>query len=348
VTGERPRYLKIWVVAGVVVVLAFGFWVAVFGLASPRKPVATGNGAPPSAACTVHADVGQLPLVEPGDVVCLSGTLDSRLVISTGGTPVRPITYSGDGVTTVRGIDVTASNVVVQGFTAAEAHSMGAKLQGNNIVFQNNTITHPVNAGDDTDGIRFFGDHIKMLHNWISDVSDGSHCSKDGCGDGPHPDCFQTFYSSEYPTSSDITIDGNHCEKVAAQCLIAEGPNLPEQGIHGPGESANWTVSNNYCEDDAAQAMMIRDIKNVSIINNDFEGKNNKAIALADASTGAHVDGNKLGKHVPKLITFDDNTVSTGYVGPKPDTSGDSDSGSNSDSDSSDSSDSDSGGDSDH
>jgi hypothetical protein len=55
-----------------------------------------------------------------------------------------------------------------------------------------------------------------------------------------------------------------------------------------------------------------------------------------------------LGKHVPKLITFDDNTVSTGYVGPKPDTSGDSDSGSNSDSDSSDSSDSDSGGDSDH
>jgi hypothetical protein len=314
-----------WMAAAVVAVLALGWWVAVYGVSSPAKPVATGpatgNGTPPPAHCTVNADVDSVPSPTPGDVVCLSGTLNDRLTLTTGGTPDKPIVYSGDGKATVQGIDVTASNVVVQGFTSAEAHSMGAKLLGNNIVFQNNTITHPVNAGDDTDGVRFFGDHIKLLHNWISDVSDGSECTKDGCGDGPHPDCIQTFYSQEYPTSSDVLIDGNHCEKVAAQCVIAEGPNLPEDGIQGPDESANWTISNNYCDDGAAQAMMIRDVKNVSIVDNDFEGTNNKAIALADASTGARVDGNKVNPRIHKLITFDDALEATGYSGPQPDAS---------------------------
>jgi hypothetical protein len=316
-----------WLPAAVVVVLALGCWAVAVGFPSPPKPLPTGpaagTGPPSRAGCTVTADVSSLPAAKPGDVVCLSGNLDSRLVINTGGTPDRPITYSADGNTTVSGIDVLTSNVVVQGFTSTHAHSMGAKLQGNNIVFQNNEIKHPVNAGDDTDGIRFYGDHIKMLHNQISDVYDGSHCSKSGCGQGPHPDCFQTFYSHEYPTSSDITIDHNRCENVAAQCVIAEGPNLPEDGIHGPGQSANWTISNNYCDDGAAQAMMIRNIQNVTITNNDFEGDNDKAIALADGSTGAHVDGNKLSSHISKLITFDDGNEAAGYRGPRPDTSGD-------------------------
>ena len=76
---------------------------------------------------------------------------------------------------------------------------MGARLQGDNITFQDNTITHPVFGGDDTDGMRFFGDDITILHNTISDVSDGSDCNDDGCGDGPHPDCMQTFYSDQLP-----------------------------------------------------------------------------------------------------------------------------------------------------
>ena len=69
---------------------------------------------------------------------------------------------------------------------------MGALLQGNDITFQDNTITHPVYRGDDTDGLRFFGDGIKIVHNTISDVSDGSDCNEDVCGDGPHPDCMQS------------------------------------------------------------------------------------------------------------------------------------------------------------
>jgi hypothetical protein len=157
----------------------------------------------------------------------------------------------------------SGANVVVQGVISTDGRSIGALLLGNNIVFQNNMITHPVNAGEDTDGIRCFGDHVKMLRNRISDVSDGSRCTNEGCSGtgGPHPDCFQTFYSPSYPTSSDIVIDGNRCEKIVAQCLIAEGTNVPDEGIAGPGESANWTFSNNYCEDSAYQALMIKTSK---------------------------------------------------------------------------------------
>jgi parallel beta helix pectate lyase-like protein len=309
------RILTSWGV--ILAVAALGlFGCASSGSDRPTQPkVPSGANSPP---CTVNAEVDSVPTVTAG-VICLSGTLDSRLTITAGGTPDQPVTYAGGGDTTVQGIDVLASNVVVQGFTSTDAHSMGAKLLGDNIVFQDNKISHPVNAGDDTDGIRFFGDNIKMLNNQISDVSDGSDCNEDGCGDGPHPDCFQTYYSDEYPTSSNIVIDGNRCEKVAAQCLIAEGPNLPDDGVQGPGQSANWTFSNNYCDDGAAQALMIRDIQNVSITDNDFEGSNNKAIALADGSTGAHVDGNKLNPRIPKLITFDDDNEASGYSGPQPD-----------------------------
>jgi hypothetical protein len=103
-----------------------------------------------------------------------------------------------------------------------------------------------------------------------------------------------------------------------AQCLMAEGPMLPNEGITGPGHSANWTFSNNYCDDGANQALMIKNIKNLTISNNDFEGTNHKAIALAGGSTGAHVNGNKVNPRIGELITFDDNQESAGYVGPRP------------------------------
>ena len=273
-----------------------------------------------SVNCTATAAVDSLPDVGPGDVVCLTGDTSSRIAITQGGTPGAPIVYSGGGKATTQGIDVTADNVVVEGFTSTDAENMGARLQGNNITFQDNTITHPVYGGDDTDGLRFFGDGIKILHNTISDVSDGSHCNQDGCGDGPHPDCMQTFYSNTYPTSSDITIEGNRCEDAASQCLIGEGPVVPDEGINGPGQSIGWTFYDNYCKVGAVQAVQFKDVKNVTIVGNSFAGEdNNKAIALSDASTGAHVGGNKLSSHIGKLITFDDGNESPGYIGPTPD-----------------------------
>jgi hypothetical protein len=247
---------------------------------------------------------------------------DRRVVVAAdhqgGGSAGAPVTYSGGGSTTVEGIDVTADNVIVEGFISKDAKSMGARLQGDNIIFRDNVIDHPVNDGDDTDGLRFFGDDIAITHNTISDVSDGSDCGDDGCGDGPHPDCMQTYYSDSYPTSSNVRIEGNRCEKAAAQCLIAEGPNLPDEGVNGPGESTNWTFFDNYCDTGAAQSVQFKNVTNVTIADNYFDGKNNKAIALSDGSTGAHVGGNKLGPKTPKLITFDDTTVAAGYIGPEP------------------------------
>ena len=271
-------------------------------------------------SCTTTADVGSVRPAAPGEVLCLTGDSSDRLTITGGGTPGSPAVYSGGGEATAKGIDVTADNVVVEGFTSTDGSNMGAKLVGNNITFRDNTITHPVYDGDDTDGIRFFGDNITILHNSIKDVSDGSDCNQDGCGDGPHPDCLQTFYSTQYPTSSRVTIEGNRCEDIAAQCLIAEGPVLPGEGVNGPGQSADWIFFDNYCDAGAAQAVQLKDIKNTTIAGNFFDGANNKAIALSDASTGTHVGGNTLNSQIPKLITFDDDDKEApGYVGPPPD-----------------------------
>jgi hypothetical protein len=287
---------------------------------SGQKPADDAGIRPLSAVgCTVTADVGSIPDVEPGDVVCLNGDSSSRLTISTGGTEGSPITYSGGGNSTVRGIDVVASNVVVEGFTSKDGENMGARLQGDNITFQDNTITHPVYRGDDTDGLRFFGDGIKIVHNTIADVGDGSNCNEDGCGDGPHPDCMQTFYSDQYPTSSDVTIEGNRCEDIAAQCLIGEGPVIPGENVNGPGQSLGWTFYDNSCDAGAAQSVQLKDIKNATIVGNTFKGSNNKAVALSDASTGAHVGGNEVSSSIGKLITFDDGLEAPGYIGPAPD-----------------------------
>lgn len=269
-------------------------------------------------ACTTEADVEDLPSASPGDVVCLTGRSDQRLKITTGGSPGKPVVYSGGGDARVAGIEVTANHVVVEGFLAEDARSAGARLQGNDITFRDNRIDHPVNDGEDTDGLRFFGDDITILHNTITDVSDGSDCGNDGCGDGPHPDCMQSFYSNNYPTSSHVLIEGNRCDDIAAQCLIGEGPQLPSEGINGTGESTDWIFFNNYCDTNAAQAVLFKDITNVTVVGNRFDGRNNKAIVLDFASTGAHVGGNELGDKTPKLITFDDEKSAEGYIGPAP------------------------------
>jgi Right handed beta helix region len=288
--------------------------------AGSEDDVAADAGVAPlgPVTCTTTADVGSRPSAAPGDTICLTGEKKSALNIKTGGTPGAPVVYSGGGTTQVQGINVTANNVVIEGFTSTDADSMGALLDGTNITFRDNTISHPVNTGDDTDGLHFFGNNISIEHNTIKDVYDGSHCDQNGCGDGPHPDCMQTFYSSEYPTSSDITIEGNRCQNAAAQCLIGEGPVIPDENVDGPGQSSNWVFYDNYCDDGADQAVQLKDIKNATIAGNDFEGPNNKAIALSDGSTGAHVGGNKLNPQIGELITFDDGQESPGYVGPTP------------------------------
>ncbi len=247
-----------------------------------------------------------------GDRICVKGDLSSaRLNIKKGGTAGSPLTVIGDGTTKVKGITVAASNVHVEGFQVVKAAAPGIELRGNAITVQNNTVNGPtsVGGGADGDGMRFFGDNIKIVHNTIKNINPQ--------GSQAHADCMQTFTNDEKP-SSHLLVDGNRCEKIDNQCLMAEGPGDVGDGGGGPGESVDWTLSNNYCQViSATQVYMIEAVQNVKIKNNEFVGKNlDKAIGLDIKSTGAEVSANKLvGIKAAVGMSADSKK---GYKGPPP------------------------------
>jgi hypothetical protein len=258
----------------------------------PVSPSCRGNAADP----------------QPGDVICFRGELDEPLSISVGGTPEAPIVYSGDGSTRVPGITVDADNVVVQGFVSHEADSTGIWARGENVTVADNLVTGVRYTDDDVDGIRFFGDGFKVLHNTIRDLEGTSEI-----GDS-HVDCMQTYATSQ-PGSSDVLIQGNRCEGIRAQCLMAEGPN--DDGGSGEGVSRNWLFDRNYCDAyAAAQSVALEDIQNVTISNNHMAGKGNKAFALGKDSTGTVVRGNSIGPGYGREVGFDHPSAQDGYEGP--------------------------------
>ena len=259
---------------------------------------------PVNPACSGNQDDPQ-----PGDVICFTDDLDDRLEINTGGTPEQPIVYSGNGDTRVPGIRVEADNVVVQGFISDEAKSTGIFASGENVVVQDNVVTQVNWVGEDVDAIRFFGNGVQILHNTVYDL-EGS----DDIGES-HVDCIQT-YATSGPGSSNVVIQGNRCEGIRAQCLMAEGPN--DEGGSGEGVSRNWLFDGNYCEANAkAQSVAFEDIQDVVISNNTMAGEGNKAIALGKNSTGIIVrDNNTIGEGYGRAVGFDDPSAQEGYEGP--------------------------------
>lgn len=267
-----------------------------------------GTTQPPQPAPQACLDPAETP--EPGDVVCFSGELDEPLEITTGGTADAPVVYRGDG-TVVPGIRVEADHVVVEGFVSRGADSTGIWVSGEGITVQDNEITQVEYTGDDVDAIRFFGDGTKLLDNRVYDL-EGS----DDVGDS-HVDCMQTFATSG-PGSSDVVIQGNRCEEIRAQCLMAEGPD--DDGGSGEGESRNWLFDGNYCDSHAdAQSVALEDIQDVTISNNDMVGTGNKAFALGAGSTGVIVRDNRIGSGYGREVEFDDPSAAQGYQGPPAD-----------------------------
>ncbi|MGH2811271.1 MAG: right-handed parallel beta-helix repeat-containing protein [Actinomycetota bacterium] len=267
-------------------------------------------GPPDQSNCSKQVDGAGLSqavsAAAAGERICVTGDSPNRLEISKGGTEQAPIQVIGNGSTTVKGITVKADNVLVDGFQVLEAQAPAIELTGNNITAQNNSVDHP--QGGDGDGIRFFGNNIKILHNAISNT--GGDCG--GC----HADCMQTFTSGQ-PSSEHVVINGNRCEKIANICLMAEGPGDVGDGGGGDGTSANWELTNNYCEFGASQGYMIEAVQNVTIRNNQFEGNADKAIGLDIGSTGATVDANVLGNGVKADVGMDSKSRQ-GYQGPEP------------------------------
>jgi len=208
----------------------------------------------------------------------------------------------------VPGIVVDADNVVVQGFVSEGADSTGIWASGKNVTVQDNLVTRVRWTGDDVDGIRFFGDGFRVLHNTVRELEGTSEIG------GSHVDCMQTYATSQ-PGSSDVVIQGNRCEGIRAQCLMAEGPD--DDGGSGEGVSENWLFDGNYCDAHAkAQSVALEDIQNVTISNNQMAGKGTKAFALGKDSTGTVVRGNQIGSDYGREVGFDDPSAEDGYQGP--------------------------------
>ncbi len=244
----------------------------------------------------------------PGDRICLTGDMnDTRLEIGRSGTSEAPIVILGGGTTRTAGITVEADNVVVDGVAARQPHAPGISIRGTNITVRNSTSISP--RGGDGDGIRFWGNNIKILHNTISDTRGR---------DEKHADCMQTFATTDkLGPSNNVLIDGNRCEKIDNICLIAEGPDSKAGDGTGEGNSANFVVSNNYCESGAGQAFYFDDIENVTVTGNEIVGELDKAFAFTNDSFGARVSRNKIDPAVGYEVGMDDSSE-RGYRGPRP------------------------------
>jgi hypothetical protein len=301
------RHLALTLLAGLLGVLALAGCTSGSRSSGGGTEVDVDDAAPAGVRPLSPACAGDPGDPGPGDVICFTADLHDPLEITVGGTEDAPIVYSGDGSTQVPGISVTADNVVVQGFVSDGADSTGIVANGENVTVQDNTITQVRHTDDDVDGIRFFGDGARVLHNTVTDLEANDV-------EDSHVDCMQTFATSG-PGSSDVVIHGNRCEDIRAQCLMAEGPD--DEGGSGTGESRGWLFDGNYCDSYAdAQSVALEDIQDVTISNNEMVGEANKAFALGRYSTGIVVRDNQIGPGYGRAVGFDHPSAEDGYQGP--------------------------------
>jgi parallel beta helix pectate lyase-like protein len=223
-------------------------------------------------------------------VICITTNRSTRLDINQSNVIVDGLGH------TVPGIRITGNNVTVQNFRVINAEQTGIRVEGDGITVRNNDISQVSYGTDDIDAIRFFGDDIRILDNSMYDIVKGEKFDA-------HVDCAQTWASPATGSSSNIVIEGNHCQDADfSQCLMAEGPGSTDGGGGASGVSENWTVRGNHYECHANQTIAFRDIDNAVIENNNFQGSGNKAIQLTDGSSGISIQNNILGPGYRSLV----------------------------------------------
>lgn len=238
-------------------------------LPSPEPP------APPAPGCAAP-------------VVCTTADSDKQLRIT------RPGVYDGQGHR-VPNILIRASGVTVRNFRVSGGTQAGIWSEGANNVIEDNDISQIAYGDDDLDAMRFFGDGTRILRNHVHNLVRGP--LKDA-----HPDGGAQTYAHSLPGSSHILIEGNTWEGFDFhQCLMAEGPGSTDGGGGGGGVSRDWVIRGNHCEGTSNQAIALRGISDVQIIDNVFAGRNAKAVQITDGSTGVTFSGNKLGPDVRQL-----------------------------------------------
>lgn len=321
---KQPGWLAVGLTAAVLIALVSGYLIATQGgvTGGPETGGSGGAAGKPEAltACTATvtdsaAARRALEGAGAGDRICLEGNLgNDELLLRRSGTASAPITILGGGTATVGQITVRGEHVVVDGVRMSKPRSPGFLLVGNDIVVRNSEVDSPqvVKKDDDGDGIRFFGNDIKIVNNVIRNV-----VNLNG-QDGNHADAIQTYATSdEFGPSEQVLIDGNRFEDIDNMCLIAEGPDSEAGDGIGEGSSSGFTVTNNYCDNGAGQAFSFDDITDVTLKGNTVVGKIDKAFSLQNDSTDATIRDNNIGPKVGFEVGMDDSSED-GYDGPEP------------------------------
>ena len=241
----------------------------------PSLWAGTAAAEPPGAAAYCAA---------PG-IVCITSDQASRITVDT---PNQII--DGQGHTAV-GITVNADNVTVQNFNFTNCAGNCVWTKGTNNVVQDNSISQVYYAGDDIDGLRFFGDGAKILRNRFFDILKGAE-------NDAHLDCMQTYATpSAGGGTAGVVIADNHCQDPHFhQCLMVEGPGSTDGGGGGVGVTKGWVIEGNYFQCYANQTIALRDAHDFVIRNNDFAGAGGKAVQQTDGTSGITLRDNSLGK----------------------------------------------------
>ncbi|NMI00277.1 right-handed parallel beta-helix repeat-containing protein [Pseudonocardia acidicola] len=300
---------------------------------------------------TVAAAQAALDAALPGEKLCLTGgqLSTAELTITRSGRPDAPVQVVSDGAV-IRGITVRADNVVISGLATNagsgitltgtgltargnavanatddgilckactdsliesnmvdRADGTGIRIQGDRVTVRANTVSGSVRIRSrDADGMRFFGTDLVFADNTIRDIKQIGYPQ----GQEPHTDCFQTFDDSS-PRTYNVTISGNRCTNVDAQCLIGTVSNRNYVGAP-PGALAIRFV-NNVCNTGGAQSVYLESYPDVEIRSNAFTGGQLlRAVLAVNGSTRVTVAGNTVASGIPPVEVDDESRA--GFV----------------------------------
>lgn len=197
-------------------------------------------------------------------------------------------------------ICATCTDSIIESNTVTRATSTGISVSGQRITVRENLVRGTVVGGDgDADGVRFFGNGLRIVSNTIQDIS------AKGTAGAPHPNCFQTF-DTGHSATFDVAIVGNACQNVAENCLVATGD---ESGnSEAPAGSPSITFIGNDCAANGDQAVYLRRWPNVDVRKNHLLGPSLKhGVVLINSSTRCTVKDNTTAANVPP-VQIDDSS----------------------------------------
>jgi hypothetical protein len=247
-----------------------------------------------------------------------SGTADKPISLLADGTQMRSISVKGEhvnveGFTLVDGDglnlegnsmvarDNVIRNASADGIVCADCHDVtleqnnvwradgtGILIDGVHILVRGNTVAQSVmKTRGDADGMRFFGNDLRILGNTVKDIKTTGYPE----GEAPHTDCFQTFDSNNRPTY-DVVIADNTCENVDVQCLIATGSDSRAGKV--PNNVTAVIFEGNTCKVKGSQAILLEQFPNVVIRGNTFAGPEYRAVFLSKGSINTTIVSNTI------------------------------------------------------